>query len=207
MTSEEVIVPYQEEVYGDYFKELYQSRYSPGNYEEDMELYRQKPEHGYFAPRFISVDEKGFEILNERLGNILDQDDFEQGKIAVASKYFTEGDNGMTGKTVRFYFPDEAGEKKEHTIRIAAVGDGYINPANFSGGSVPDLIVSEKYAEEIRGELFTELINVEYEEAYAKETEEKVRDVFKDDKKISYESKLERYTRSEERRVGKEYAA
>ena len=194
VTSEEVIVPYQEEVYGDYFKELYQSRYSPGNYEEDMELYRQKPEHGYFAPRFISVDEKGFEILNEGLGNILDQDDFEQGKIAVASKYFTEGDNGMTGKTVRFYFPDEAGEKKEHTIRIAAVGDGYINPANFSGGSVPDLIVSEKYAEEIRGELFTELINVEYEEAYAKETEEKVRDVFKDDKKISYESKLERYT-------------
>ena len=58
---EEVIVPYQEEVYEDYFKELYQSRYSPGNYEEDMELYRQKPEHGYFAPRFISVDEKGFE--------------------------------------------------------------------------------------------------------------------------------------------------
>ena len=194
VTSEEVIVPYQEEVYEDYFKELYQSRYSPGNYEEDMELYRQKPEHGYFAPRFISVDEKGFEILNEGLGNILDQDDFEQGKIAVASKYFTEGDNGMTGKTVRFYFPDETGEKKEHTIQIAAVGDGYINPANFSGGSVPDLIVSEKYAKEIRGELFTELINVEYEEAYAKETEEKVRDVFKDDKKISYESKLERYT-------------
>ena len=194
VTSEEVIVPYQEEVYEDYFKELYQSRYSPGNYEEDMELYRQKPEHGYFAPRFISVDEKGFEILNEGLGNILDQDDFEQGKIAVASKYFTEGDNGMTGKTVRFYFPDETGEKKEHTIQIAAVGDGYINPANFSGGSVPDLIVSEKYAKEIRGELFTELINVEYEEAYAKETEEKVRDVFKNDKKISYESKLERYT-------------
>ena len=194
VTSEEVIVPYQEEVYEDYFKELYQSRYSPGNYEEDMELYRQKPEHGYFAPRFISVDEKGFEILNEGLGNILDQDDFEQGKIAVASKYFTEGDNGMTGKTVRFYFLDETGEKKEHTIQIAAVGDGYINPANFSGGSVPDLIVSEKYAKEIRGELFTELINVEYEEAYAKETEEKVRDVFKNDKKISYESKLERYT-------------
>ena len=194
VTSEEVIVPYQEEVYGDYFKELYQSRYSPGNYEEDMELYRQKPEHGYFAPRFISVDEKGFEILNEGLGNILDQDDFEQGKIAVASKYFTEGDNGITGKTVRFYFPDETGEKKEHTIQIAAVGDGYINPANFSGGSVPDLIVSEKYAKEIRGELFTELINVEYEEAYAKETEEKVRDVLEDDKKISYESKLERYT-------------
>lgn len=92
VTSEEVIIPYQEEVYGIYFKELYQSRHSPENYEEDMDLYRQKPGHGYFAPRFISVDEKGFEILNERLGNILDQDDFEQGKTAVALKYFTEGD-------------------------------------------------------------------------------------------------------------------
>ncbi len=194
VTSEEVIIPYQEDVYGAYFKELYQSRYSPGNYEEDMELYRQEPGHGYFAPRFVSVDEKGFEILNEGLGNILDQDDFEQGKTAVAIKYFTEGDNGMTGKTVRFYFPDEAEEEKEHTIQIAAVGDSYINPAHFSGGSVPDLIVSENYAKKIRGELFTELIRVEYEEAYAKETEEKVRDVFKDDKKISYESKLERYT-------------
>lgn len=193
VTSEKVIIPYQEDVYGVYFKELYQSRYSPGNYEEDMELYRQKPGHGFFAPRFISVDEKGFEILNEGLGNILDQDDFEQGKTAVAVKYFTEGDNGMTGKTVRFYFPDEAGEENEHIIQIAAVGDNSVNPAHFSGGSLPDLIVSEKYAKKLRGELFTELINVEYEEAYAKEIEEKVTDVFKDGKKISYESKLERY--------------
>ena len=139
----------------------------------------------------ISVDKKGFEIMNQKLGNILNQDDFEQGKTAVALKYFTEGDNGITGKTVQFYFP---GESKMHRITIAAVGGNGVNPAFFAGGSVPDLIVSEAYAKKIRGELFTELINVEYEEAYAKETEQKVRAVFGEDKEISYDSKLERYS-------------
>lgn len=37
------------------------------------------------------------------------------------------------------------------------------------------------------------MINVEYEKAYSKETEEKVKAVFENNKKISYESKLERY--------------
>ena len=32
VTSTEIVVPYQEAVYGRYYKELYQSRYSPGNY-------------------------------------------------------------------------------------------------------------------------------------------------------------------------------
>lgn len=35
---------------------------------------------------------------------------------------------------------------------------------------------------------------MEYEEAYAKETEQKVRAVFGEDKEISYDSKLERYS-------------
>lgn len=194
VTSTEVVIPYQEDAYGNYYKELYQSRYSPGNYEEDMALYKKEPENGFFTARFISVDERGFEVLNESLGNVLEKDNFEQGKIAVALKYFTEGDNGITGKTVQFYFPDETKKQKKYTIQIAAVGDSYNNPAHFAGGMPPDLLVSEKYAEKIRNELFTELIYVEYEEAYSKETEEKVKAVFKNDKEISYDSKLEQYS-------------
>lgn len=194
VTSAKVVIPYQEDVYGMYYKELYQTRYSPGNYEEDMELYRKEPDHDYFVPRFISVDESGFEVLKKGLETSLSHDDFENGKIAVAVKGFTEGDNGMTGKTVHFYLPDGIEPDKEYSIQIAAVGDLYINPAFFSGGYAPDLIVSEKYAEKLMGELFTELINVEYDAAFSKETEQKVKAVFGEDKQISYESKLERYS-------------
>lgn len=193
VASAVAVVPYQEDVYGEYYKALYQTRYSPGNYEEDMELYRQQPEHGYFTARFISVDKKGFEILCESLGKDLDWDDFEKGKSAAAVKFFTEGDNGITGRTVRFYLPDGKNPAKEHTIQIAAVGGGSDNPAHFAGGMTPDLVVSETYAKELLGEPFIELINIEYEEAFSEKTEQEVRAVFADDKQISCDSKLERY--------------
>ena len=40
MSSTDAVVPYQEEAYGTYLKELYESRYSPGDYGEDMISYR-----------------------------------------------------------------------------------------------------------------------------------------------------------------------
>ena len=195
VTSAEVVVPYQEEVYGEYYKELYQSRYSPGNYEEDMELYQKEPENAYFTSRFISVDEEGFGLLNESIGNTLDKKAFEDGKIAVAVKFlsFMEGDYGIPGKTIRFSLPDGKEPAEEYSIQIAAAVDNRSNPAVFAGGITPDLIVSEKYAKKLMGELFTELIDVQYEDAFSKGTEEKVKAVFGDEQQISHESKLERY--------------
>lgn len=196
VTSARLVIPYQEDVYGEYYKELYQSRYSPGNYEEDMELYRKEPDNDFFTSRFISVDERGFELLNENLGNTLDQEAFENGKIAVAVKFlnFTEEDDGITGKTVLFSLPDGKKPTEEYHIQIAAVADNWCNPAFFAGGMTPEMIVSEKYAKKLMGELFTELINVEYEEAFSKETEQEVKAVFEDEGKVSHESKLERYS-------------
>lgn len=194
VTSAEVVIPYQKDVYEKYYKELYKSRYSPGNYEEDMALYQKEPENSYFTSRLISVDEKGFSLLNESLGNTLDKKAFENGETAVAIKFLNiiKGDGGMPGKTVHFYLPGE--KKQKHSIQIAAVGDNYSNPAYFAGGLPPELIVSQKYAEKLMGELFTELINVEYEDAFSKETEKKVKKVFKGEKLVSHESKLERYS-------------
>lgn len=196
VTSTEAVVPYQEDIYGEYYKEFYQSRYSPGNYEEDMKLYQEEPDNNYFTSRFISVDERGFDILNESLGNTLDQEAFESGKTAVAVKFlsFMEGDYGITGKTVRFFLPDGKNPTEEYSIQIAAVVDNWCNPAFFAGGITPEIIVSEKYAKKLMGELFTELINVEYEDALSKETEQKVKAVFENEQQVSHESKLERYS-------------
>lgn len=195
VTSAEVVVPYQEDVYGEYYKEFYQSRYSPGNYEKDMELYQKEPENAYFTSRLISVDEEGFDVLNESIGKTLDKEAFETGKIAVAVKFlsFMKGDYRIPGKTIHFSLPDGKKPTEEYSIQIAAVVDNWCNPAFFAGGITPEMIVSEKYAKELMGELFTELINVQYEDAFSKGTEQKVKAVFEGEQQISYESKLERY--------------
>ena len=126
----------------------------------------------------------------------MDKEAFKNGETAVAIKFlnFIEGDAGLLGKTVHFYLPNGKKPTQEHSIQIAAVGDNYSNPAYFAGGLPPEMIVSEKYAEKLMGELFTELINVEYEDAFSKETEKQVKAIFKGEKQVSHESKLERYS-------------
>ncbi len=193
VTSAKITVPYQPDVYGTYYKELYKSRYSPGNYDEDMALYQQNPGHDYFAPRLIGIDKSGFEVLCQKLGKDLNWQDFDSGKTAVVTKYFTKGDNGITGKTVRFSPSDGTGQGKEYTTKIAAVGDSSTNPAFFAGGITPDLIVSTRYAKALLGELFTELINIDYKQPFSDETEQKVKAVFKGEKRVSHESKLDAY--------------
>ena len=194
VTSAEAVVPYDEDVYGDYYRELYKTRYYAGqSYEDDIKLYKQNPAHGFFAPRFIGIDDYGFEMLNENLGNVLDKRSFEKGEIAVAIKFFTEGDSGMTGKTAHFYLPEGLEPEKEYSIKIAAVGDVWMNPAHFAGGSTPDLVVSEKYAKQLLGETFTERICINYKEPYSEQTEGGVKSIFSGEKRISIDSKLESY--------------
>ena len=48
----------------------------------------------------------------------------------------------------------------------------------FAGGYIPELIVSEAYAEKLMGETFTELVDVVYEEPFSEETEKAVKAVF-----------------------------
>ena len=91
VTSTAAVVPYQEETYGEYLKEIYKTRYSPGNYEEDMEQYKSDPSWYMFQSRLIGVDEEGFALLNEKLGNVLDEEAFLKGEIAVSPNFFLEG--------------------------------------------------------------------------------------------------------------------
>lgn len=198
VTSTVAVVPYQEEVYGEYLREIYKTRHSPGNYEEDMEQYKNNPAYSMFNSRLIGLDEAGFALVNEKLGNVLDKDQFMRGEIAVSPNFFLEGDSGMKGKTVHFYLPDGLHPDKEETVKIAAVGESDINPAYFAGGYIPELMISENYAQKLMGETFTELIEVVYDEPLSAGTEEAVRAVFAGEDDITYNSKLERYNEMKE---------
>lgn len=98
LKSATAFVPYQENVYGEYYKELYNSRYSPGNYEKDIELYKKQPNHYLFTCKVLGIDELEFERINNTLKNPLDKEEFKNGDIAVVFKNFTQGGNGIIGK-------------------------------------------------------------------------------------------------------------
>lgn len=194
ITSAEMVVPYQEKTFGKYFKELYSTRYFPaGSYKADIEEYKKNPENGLFTSRFIGIGEEDFKYLNNSLGNILDKDDFLAGKTAIAVRSFTQGDSDMTGKTMYFRLPSSLTPKKEYTVKIAAVTGLLSNPAHFSGGLAPEIIVSEKFAKKLLGETYIEIVYVEYKEPYNKETEKAALSVFNGINEISSESRLRNY--------------
>lgn len=198
VTSAEAYIPWQPEVFSDYYRAVYASAYSPGDFQTDMKRYENDETDSWarqmFGTRLVGIDEAGFDQLNKSLGSALDKQDFENGKTAVTTEQiFAPGDFGMAGKTVRFLLPQGIEPDTEYSVRIAAVGKLGDDPRNFSGGYTPQLIVSEKFAEKLLGETFAELIEIDYDQSYEKKTETAVKAVFADEKKVTFSSKLDVY--------------
>lgn len=192
LKSATAVVPYQENVYGEYYKELYASRYSPGNYEKDMELYKKQPDHYSFTCRVVGIDEVEFEKINNTLLNPLDKEKFKNGEIAFISKTFTQGDNGITGKKVEFSIPTALNPEKKEIIETGAMIDDY--PAYYSAGYTPDLIVSDDFFDEIMGQPLIEMIKIDYDEPFSKSVEASIKKLAESNKLISWESKLDSYS-------------
>lgn len=192
LKSATAVVPYQENVYGEYYKELYASRYSPGNYEKDMELYKKQPDHYSFTCRVVGIDEVEFEKINNTLLNPLDKEKFKNGEIAFISKTFTQGDNGITGKKVEFSIPTALNPEKKEIIETGAMIDDY--PAYYSAGYTPDLIVSDDFFDEIMGQPLIEMIKIDYDEPFSKSVEASIKKLVENNKLISWESKLDSYS-------------
>lgn len=201
VTTAQMIVPYQEELLGAYYKRLYQTRYSPGDYEKDMAEYKKDAytQNDLFDGRFVGISLEEFRKIEEILGKDLDEEAFEKGEIAVTEPYWVSAEE-MEGKELRFILPDSQEPEKEHRITIAAAGksrmDGgrAIDPSSFAGGYSPNLLVSNALAEKLMGKgILTELVRIEYKEPYDRDTEKAVKNVFGGEEQISFESKLSRY--------------
>ena len=192
LKSATAVVPYQENVYGEYYKELYDSRYSPGNYEKDMELYKKQPDHHSFTCRVVGIDEVEFEKINNTLQDPLDKEKFKNGEIAFVSKTFTQGDNGITGKKVEFSIPTALDPDKKEIIETGAMIDDY--PAYYSAGYTPDLIVSDDFFDEIMEQPLIEMIKIDYDEPFSKSVEASIKKLVESNKLISWESKLDSYS-------------
>lgn len=192
LKSTTAVVPYQENVYGEYYKELYDSRYSPGNYEKDIEQYKKQPDFVSFTCRVVGIDEVEFKKINNTLQNPLDKEKFKNGEIAFVSKSFTQGDNGITGKKVEFSIPTALNPDKKEIIELGAIIDDY--PAYYSAGYTPDLIVSNDFFDKIMGQPLIEMIKIDYDEPFSENVELAIKKLVANNKLISAESKLDSYS-------------
>lgn len=138
----------------------------------------------------IGIDDLEFERLNQALETPLDKEAFDNGKIAFASKTFTEGDHGIVGKNVRF-FPFTGSTSKEERIKIGALVKF---PAYYAAGYSPDLIISDEYFAKLVKQPFIEMIKIDYHKPFSKGTEASIRKLIKDRQGISVDSKLSRYS-------------
>lgn len=68
------------------------------------------------------------------------------------------------------------------------------NPVYYAAGYSPDLIVSDDYFEKIVQQPLIEMIKIDYEEAFSKNTEDLIMNLIKDSQVLSVDSKLNRYS-------------
>lgn len=67
-------------------------------------------------------------------------------------------------------------------------------PAHYSAGYNPDLIISDDYFEKLVQQPLIEMMKVDYEEPFSKGTEDLIMDLIKENKLLSVDSKLDRYS-------------
>lgn len=195
VSSTEAVVPYQEDVFGTYYKNLYASRWTPGgDYETAMASYKEDSMvgNGQFTARLVGIDRVVFDKLNNELENQLNWQEFKDGKTAIIAPLLMHDIEvgNVVGKAVNFSLPD--GRASKSTQKILIGGAVSNDPASLAAGYTPDIIVSQDYMDNLMQEPLVELLEVDYKEPLSKSSEKAVRDVFTGEK-FTFESKLSYY--------------
>lgn len=192
--SSSIVMPYEEETLGTYYRQLYESRFAPsGRYEEDLAEYESDPWDTQLAKaRIVGINEAEFEILEQELGDSVDREAFLDGEGAIIQGFIPSADS--VGKEIGFY--EEEGDSNLHQIKILADASELKERPNFLAmGYAPALIVSESCYKKIISEPFLEQIKIEYETSFDQSVEEEIRAMFDGAVQIVFESKLEDYQR------------
>lgn len=181
-------IPYQENVFGAFYKELYQSRYSPGDYEKDISMYKNDmDQYGFFDSKIIGIDDTELDILLKNTEEKIDIEKFHNGEIALTSEFLAIRPEEAVGKKVSFSLKNS--EKKQVVQIVGIVTD----PSYFSSGYTPVIILSEEYYKSIVSDPIIELVRSDYDLSFDINTEKAVKNIFADSKNVSVSSKLSRY--------------
>lgn len=195
VTSEEIKSPYQEDILGEFYKDLYKSRYSPGNYYDDISLYKNDESKingidNAFGSRLIGIDKNEYSRITSNMNKKFKEKDFIDGKIAFFTEKFVIPKSAV-GKEFKFSPITEKVDDK-YSIKIVDLYDKE-DIVYVAGNYNPNIIISQNYFNEIVEKPIVELVKVEYEEPYNNTVEKEVENIFIGENNISFDSKLDAY--------------
>lgn len=183
-----VDVPYQAEVFGSYYKELYESRYSPGDYDSDISAYKNgENQNSFFQSKIVGIDQKELELLLKSSDIEINQDLFEAGEIALVCRWLSISPTDAVGKDVEFSL---SGSEQKQSIQIGGIVS---DPSYFASGYTPTIVISKGLFHRLVSNPVIELLNIDYDQSLDAVTEKSVMSRLKDVNNVLSESKLNLY--------------
>ncbi|MBP7059481.1 MAG: FtsX-like permease family protein [Lachnospiraceae bacterium] len=181
--------PYQQKLFGNYYKELYLSRYSPGNYKSDISKYEkgEKNIKKMFDSKIIGIDGNELKQVLKDSGPKINIKKFALGETALVCNWLSLSPKDAVNKN--FYFSTDKSDKQDK-VKIAGIID---DPTEFASGYTPYIVVSTNKFKELVKNPVIELIEVDYKKSLDKKTEKKIKEALKGNENISFESKLDLY--------------
>lgn len=187
--SSNIQLPYDNSILKGYFDRLSKLPIIPPEFAGQLKTYKANNNKKNFTSKIVGIDENGFDVLNEKLGNTLNKKEFMDGKVGIIKPAFNTSAKEAINKTIK-YTPLEG--SKEYSIKIVAEWD-LLGPNYLAGGWSPDIIVSDKLVKEILKNPKIELVDINYAKPFSKAMDKKIKTLFAGVKDISFDSKLDDY--------------
>ena len=189
MTSAKIFVPWEDDFADTWMRAVYEMWMSEP-YEQSVEDYKAHPEKYYSYLK--GIDEAEFENLNSMFQKKVNKKDFMEGRVCILYRNGVQlKEKEMLGKELTCLLPENSVSQGKCTFQIAGVTDDN----RYAGiGLGPNLIVSEKWLEQVVKNPFVQDMTVLYDEEYDTQTEQAVIKAIQslsDSRDVSYESKIE----------------
>lgn len=189
MTSTKILVPWEADFANTWMRAVYEMWMSEP-YEQSVEDYKAHPEKYYSYLK--GIDEAEFENLNSMFRKKVNKKDFMEGRVCILYRNGVQlKEKEILGKELTCLLPENSVSQGKCTFQIAGVTDDN----RYSGiGLGPNLIVSEKWLEQVVKNPFVQDMTVLYDEEYDTQTEQAVIKAIQslsDSRDVSYESKIE----------------
>lgn len=157
----------------------------------DRADYQQHPEK--YASFLVGIDEQQFETLNATLEQPVDKADFLAGKACIVFENWLKLDKTKTiGKSISFYLDGQGDTDQVFQMTIQGLTDDTYY-ANLLG-TVPTLIVSDRFVKGIVDHPYVSKVSVLYQEEYDQATETDIMGMIQASpyqKDFNYNSKIE----------------